>query len=67
MSPAAAVATPSTAGALRVALAGASGRMGRMLVEAVAEAEDCVLSGALEVAGITADSRHVATCCPKAC
>jgi 4-hydroxy-tetrahydrodipicolinate reductase len=51
LNPPATVATPCTAGALRIALAGASGRMGRMLVEAVAEAEDCVLSGALEVAG----------------
>jgi len=32
-------------------VAGASGRMGRMLVEAVAHSSDCVLGGALEVAG----------------
>jgi 4-hydroxy-tetrahydrodipicolinate reductase len=37
--------------ALRIAVAGASGRMGRMLVEAVTAAEDCTLSGALEVPG----------------
>ncbi len=36
---------------LRVAVAGASGRMGRMLIEAVAAADDCVLAGALDVAG----------------
>jgi 4-hydroxy-tetrahydrodipicolinate reductase len=36
---------------LRIAVAGASGRMGRMLVEAVAAADDCVLSGALDVPG----------------
>ena len=34
----------------RVAIAGASGRMGRMLVEAVRGADDCVLAGALDVA-----------------
>jgi 4-hydroxy-tetrahydrodipicolinate reductase len=37
--------------ALRVAVAGASGRMGRMLVEAVLAAPDCELAGALDVAG----------------
>ena len=37
--------------ALRIAVAGASGRMGRMLVEAVAHSADCELAGALEVAG----------------
>ena len=35
----------------RIAVAGASGRMGRMLVEAVLASGDCVLSGALDVAG----------------
>jgi 4-hydroxy-tetrahydrodipicolinate reductase len=34
----------------KVAIAGASGRMGRMLIEAVADAEDCELAGALDVA-----------------
>jgi 4-hydroxy-tetrahydrodipicolinate reductase len=34
---------------LNIAIAGASGRMGRMLVEAVANADDCRLSGALDV------------------
>jgi 4-hydroxy-tetrahydrodipicolinate reductase len=33
---------------LRIAVAGASGRMGRMLIETIAAAEDCVLSGALD-------------------
>jgi 4-hydroxy-tetrahydrodipicolinate reductase len=43
--------TPATAAApIRVAVAGASGRMGRMLVEAVLGAGDCVLAGALDVA-----------------
>jgi 4-hydroxy-tetrahydrodipicolinate reductase len=36
---------------LRIAIAGASGRMGRMLIEAVLAADDMVLTGALDVAG----------------
>ncbi|MDO9314145.1 MAG: 4-hydroxy-tetrahydrodipicolinate reductase [Burkholderiaceae bacterium] len=36
---------------LRVAVAGASGRMGRMLIEAVIAADDMSLSGALDVPG----------------
>ena len=35
----------------RIAIAGASGRMGRMLIEAVMHAEDCRLAGALDIAG----------------
>ena len=35
---------------MKIAVAGASGRMGRMLVEAVAASDDCTLSGALDVA-----------------
>ena len=35
----------------RIAIAGASGRMGRMLVEAVLAADDCVLAGALDRPG----------------
>ncbi|MFT3812699.1 MAG: 4-hydroxy-tetrahydrodipicolinate reductase [Acidovorax sp.] len=34
---------------IRVAVAGASGRMGRMLIEAVRASSDCVLAGALDV------------------
>ena len=34
----------------RVAVAGASGRMGRMLIEALRASEDCVLAGALDIA-----------------
>ena len=34
-----------------IAIAGASGRMGRMLIEAVHQAEDCRLAGALDIAG----------------
>ncbi len=36
--------------ALRIAVAGASGRMGRMLIEAVRGADDMVLAGALDIA-----------------
>lgn len=38
----------------RICVAGASGRMGRMLIEAVSAASDCVLSGALDVPGCPA-------------
>lgn len=41
-------ATP-TASPCRVAVAGASGRMGRMLIEAIRATDDCVLAGALDV------------------
>lgn len=34
----------------RLAVAGASGRMGRMLIEAILTSEDCVLAGALDIA-----------------
>ncbi|MBS0467982.1 MAG: 4-hydroxy-tetrahydrodipicolinate reductase [Proteobacteria bacterium] len=44
--------TPSSSNApRRVAVAGASGRMGRMLIEAIAASSDCVLAGALDVPG----------------
>jgi len=39
---------------LRVSVAGASGRMGQMLVEAVRDSGDCVLAGALDVSGSAA-------------
>ena len=35
---------------LRIAIAGASGRMGRMLIDAVLNAPDCSLAGALDIA-----------------
>ena len=41
----------STAAPLAIAVAGASGRMGRMLVEAITDAPDCRLAGALDVPG----------------
>ena len=34
----------------KIAIAGASGRMGQMLIDAVRAADDCVLSGALDIA-----------------
>jgi 4-hydroxy-tetrahydrodipicolinate reductase len=40
--------------ALRVAVAGASGRMGRMLVEAIVASPDLQLAGALDMAGSAA-------------
>jgi 4-hydroxy-tetrahydrodipicolinate reductase len=46
---------------LRIAVAGASGRMGRMLIEAVSAAEDCELAGALDVAGSAALGQDAAT------
>jgi 4-hydroxy-tetrahydrodipicolinate reductase len=39
------------ASAHRIAIAGASGRMGRMLIEAVQNADDAVLAGALDIEG----------------
>ncbi|GAA4407780.1 4-hydroxy-tetrahydrodipicolinate reductase [Quisquiliibacterium transsilvanicum] len=42
---------------MKIAVAGASGRMGRMLVEAVLEAPDAELSGALDIAGSPALGR----------
>lgn len=39
---------------LRIAITGASGRMGRMLIEAVLAAPDCRLAGAIDQAGSTA-------------
>ena len=35
----------------KIAVAGASGRMGQMLIDAIRVADDCTLSGALDVAG----------------
>ena len=34
-----------------IAIAGASGRMGQMLIEAVNASDDCLLTGALDMAG----------------
>jgi len=38
----------------RIAVAGASGRMGQMLIEAIRGADDCALAGALDMAGSAA-------------
>lgn len=46
----AAIPTPASAASpLRIAIAGAGGRMGRMLIEAVLAAPDCTLAAALDV------------------
>jgi len=45
---------------LTIAIAGASGRMGRMLVEAVLHAGDCRLTGALDIAGSPAIGQDAA-------
>jgi 4-hydroxy-tetrahydrodipicolinate reductase len=52
--------------ALRIAIAGASGRMGRMLIEAVGAAGDAVLAGALDVAGSPALGQDAAAFAGKA-
>ena len=44
-------ATSAVAAPLRIAIAGASGRMGRMLIDAVLAAPDCQLAGALDQPG----------------
>lgn len=41
--------TSSSSVPRRVAVAGASGRMGRMLIEAIQASDDCVLAGALDL------------------
>jgi 4-hydroxy-tetrahydrodipicolinate reductase len=40
-----------TRGPIRVAVSGASGRMGHMLIEAITASDDCVLAGALDMPG----------------
>ncbi|HSV54626.1 MAG TPA: 4-hydroxy-tetrahydrodipicolinate reductase [Burkholderiaceae bacterium] len=50
---------PAGAALHKVAIAGASGRMGRMLIEAIRATDDCVLAGALDIAaspGIGSDA-----------
>ena len=47
-------ATPAAGAIHRIAVAGASGRMGQMLIEAIRSAEDCSLAGALDMAGSAA-------------
>jgi len=43
--------SPSIPPLRRIAVAGASGRMGHMLIEALREAQDCRLAGALDIEG----------------
>ena len=49
--------SPTSRAPLRIAVAGASGRMGQMLIEAVLAAPDLALAGALDVAGSPALGR----------
>ena len=49
-----------------IAVAGASGRMGRMLVEAIGQADDCRLSAALDMAGSPALGEDAAAFSGKA-
>ena len=44
------VSTSVNSSKLRLVVAGASGRMGHMLIEAVSDASDCILAGALDIA-----------------
>ena len=44
----------------RIAVAGASGRMGQMLIEAIRHSSDCMLSGALDVASSPAIGQDAA-------
>ncbi len=41
----------ATSSTLAIAVAGATGRMGHMLIEAICQSDDCRLSGALDMAG----------------
>ena len=52
--------TSTTSSLRRVAVAGASGRMGRMLIEAICDSGDCVLAGALDLAGSPAIGQDAA-------
>ena len=42
---------PEATASIGVAVAGASGRMGQMLIDAIAQSGDCRLSGAIDIAG----------------
>ncbi|WP_296904772.1 4-hydroxy-tetrahydrodipicolinate reductase [Polaromonas sp.] len=50
----------SDARQLRIAVAGSSGRMGQMLIEALNASTDCLLTGALDVAGSPATGTDAA-------
>jgi 4-hydroxy-tetrahydrodipicolinate reductase len=47
-----------TTHAIAVAVAGASGRMGQMLIEAIRNADDCQLVGALDIASSSSVGQH---------
>ena len=51
----------TTTNPLRICVAGASGRMGQMLVDAVRTSGDCVLSGALDIASSPALGQDAGT------
>jgi 4-hydroxy-tetrahydrodipicolinate reductase len=51
---------------LAIAVAGASGRMGRMLIEAIGQADDCRLAGALDVPGSPALDQDAAAALGRA-
>jgi 4-hydroxy-tetrahydrodipicolinate reductase len=52
---------------LRIAVAGASGRMGRVLIEAVQASDDCTLSGALDLPGSPALGQDAAAFLGRPC
>jgi len=58
--------TSSAAPPYRIAVAGASGRMGRMLVEAIVQADDCRLTAALDMPGSAALGEDAAAFSGKA-
>jgi 4-hydroxy-tetrahydrodipicolinate reductase len=53
--------------ALRIAIAGSGGRMGRMLIETVLDAPDAGLAGALEAAGSPSLGQDAGEFCGKPC
>ncbi|MDB5999984.1 MAG: 4-hydroxy-tetrahydrodipicolinate reductase [Rhizobacter sp.] len=57
----------SAPGLLKIAIAGASGRMGRMLIEAVLAADDCELAGALDQPGSPAIGQDAAAFLGRPC
>ena len=57
LSPAAVPVTAPAVTPLRVAVAGASGRMGRMLIEALLATEDLALAGALDMVGSASNAQ----------
>ena len=58
--------SPIAAPRVRIAVSGAGGRMGQMLVEAVTASADCVLAGAFDVPGSPALGRDAAAALGRA-